>query len=93
MYVDLKNAGTIVGSAQLLNGVAYIVLYSGLNVSNTNPVNLDIEVRSSAVISSTADTNKQLKLGVLNIDSTLGIYNGGTAQTLISPVNSSLSTV
>ena len=52
MYVDLKNGANVVGSAQLLNGVAYIVLYSGLNVSNTNPVNLDIEVRGSSTINS-----------------------------------------
>jgi hypothetical protein len=91
MYVDLKNNGNLIGSAQILNGVAYVVLNSGMSVSNTSPVNLDIEVRGSSVINAAGDTNKQIKLGVLNVGSTLGVGNGQTAQTLVSPTSSSVS--
>jgi hypothetical protein len=56
------------------------------------PANLDIEVRASSTISSAGDTNKQIKLGVLNAGSTLSISGSGTAQTLVSPTNSSLLT-
>jgi len=88
--VDLYQGVNLVGSAQLLQGLAYIDLSTPVSIAAGGTTVFSVKIRNNTTITSTGDTNKRIKFGVLSP----GVVNNGpnsTAQTLISPVGNSVS--
>jgi len=86
LLVTLRRGGQVVGNAQLLNGAAYIKLATPVEVAAGQSVVFEVEVSGATNIVSVAETNKTLRLGVLETNNLID----GTRQTLISSVGNSV---
>lgn len=87
MLVELRNGTTVLGNGQLVNGVAYIILTTPVNITSSTSNSVDVYVKGNNTISNASETNKVIKLGVLNAGETVS-FAGGSAQTLFTPANS-----
>jgi hypothetical protein len=85
--VELYQGAALVGAAQILNGVAYIDLVTPVAIAAGGTATFTVKVKSSTSITSAGDTNKSIRLGVLNP----GSLGNGTTQTLISAVGNSIT--
>jgi hypothetical protein len=85
--VELYQGTTLVGAAQILNGVAYIDIVTPVSIVAGGTAVFTVKVTNNTSITSAGDTNKSIRLGVLNPGS-LGM---GTTQTLISAVGNSIT--
>lgn len=90
MMVELRNGTTVLGEGQLINGVAYIVFSTPVEISSSMSKTMDVYVKGNNTITNASETNKVVKLGLLNTNQTVSIA-GGTAQTLVTPVNSTVA--
>lgn len=90
MMVELRNGATVLGEGQLINGVAYIVFSTPVEISSSMSKTMDVYVKGNNTITNASETNKVVKLGLLNTNQTVSI-TGGTAQTLVTPVNSTVA--
>lgn len=90
MTVELRNGTTVLGWGQLVNGVAYIVFSTPVEISSSLSKTFDVYVKGNNTITNASETNKIVKLGLLEAGQTVSIA-GGTAQTLITPVNSTVA--
>jgi len=87
LLVTLRRGGQVVGNAQLLNGAAYIKLATPVEVPAGQSVVFDVEVSGAGSITSAGETNKTVRLGVLETNNLID----GTRQTLISSVGNSVN--
>lgn len=85
--VELFQGATKVGEAQLGNGIAYMTLMTPVTIKAGATAVFTVKVKNNTTIASIGDTNKSLRLGVLN-PGQLGV---GTTQTLISAVGNSIT--
>jgi hypothetical protein len=85
--VELYQGNTLVGAAQILNGVAYIDLTNPVAIAAGGTAVFNVRVKSNTIITSLGDTNKSIRLGVLNP----GSLGNGTTQTLIAAVGNSIT--
>lgn len=86
--VDLYYANNLIGSAQLLDGVAYINNFANpVQINAGGNASFVVKIRSNTIITSAGDTNKKIRIGVLSP----GSLGNGTTQTLISAVGNSIS--
>jgi hypothetical protein len=90
MTVEVRNGTTVLGWGQLVNGVAYIVFSTPVDISSSASKTFDVYVKGNNTITNASETNKIVKLGLLNTNETVSIA-GGTAQTLITPQNSTVA--
>ncbi len=90
MMVELRNGSGVLGEGQLINGVAYIVFNNPVQISSSMSKTMDVFVKGNNTITNASETNKVIKLGLLQTNQTVSIA-GGTAQTLVTPVNSTVA--
>ena len=90
MMVELRNGSGVLGEGQLINGVAYIVFNNPVQISSSMSKTMDVFVKGNNTITNASETNKIIKLGLLNTNQTVSIA-GGSAQTLVTPVNSTVA--
>jgi len=81
--IELYYGNSFAGSAQLLNGLAYIALTQPISIVSWAKANINVVIRTNTVISSARDTNKVFKIGVLSP----WTINSGLAQTLITTLS------
>lgn len=90
VVVELRNGADVVGNGQIINGIAYIVLTSPVTITSSASKTFDVYVKGNSTINSAAETNKVIKLGLLNAGETVS-FAGGSAQTLITPASSTVA--
>ena len=90
MMVQLRNGSGVLGEGQLINGIAYIVFNNPVEISSSMSKTMDVYVKGNNTINNASETNKVIKLGLLQTNQTVSIA-GGTAQTLVTPVNSTVA--
>ena len=90
VVVELRNGADVVGNGQIINGIAYVVLTSPVTITSSASKTFDVYVKGNSTINSAAETNKVIKLGLLNAGETVS-FAGGSAQTLITPASSTVA--
>lgn len=90
MMVQLRNGATVLGEGNLIDGIAYIIFSAPVEISSSMSKTMDVYVKGNNTINNASETNKVVKLGLLNTNQTVGSVNA-TAQTLVTPVNSTVA--
>lgn len=91
LTVEVSRNGVVLGNAQLLNGVAYITLNSGITINSSSNTNFDVTVKGGNALIDGSNTNMRVKLGVLQPGKILGLSNGASAQTLVTSTTNVVS--
>lgn len=89
MILEVYNGTTMVGQGQLINGVAYIVLTTPINLPQNSSVVLSVRAKSSNPITNIGTRTLQTRLLDPNVAVTA--LGGGTAQTQVSAAGSTAS--